>query len=154
MSAFWYFIHMLGYCLWIGGGLAVMAISIAVKREMDEQYGVAARFQNSIYRTLIGPGAMVTTVSGLIMTLRLYGQASAVGLSPWLMAMQGLGILGTLVVLLVAVPTSNKLSRLDRTGPGSAVFQVLRKRLIVAGMGSGLIAVLALVTSALYRYGR
>jgi hypothetical protein len=153
MRAFWHFVHIFGYSIWIGGALAAMTLGIAGKRASPEQMGVVVRLQGSIYRALIGPGALATTLSGLVLTLQMYNQATAVGLSSWLMAMQGLGLIAAIIVFVVALPTSAKLSRLEPTGSTGPAFHGLRRRLVVAGMTSGTLAVGALVVGVVYRYG-
>ena len=127
-----------------------MAISIAGRREAPETMGPVVRLQGAIYRALVGPGALASTVSGFVLTLQMYNQVTAVGLSHWLMAMQGLGVVATLIVLLGAIPTSAKLSRLEPTGPTAPAFHGLRKRMVMLGMLSGTLAVLALVAGAAY----
>jgi len=153
MNQLWYFLHILGYCVWIGGALAAMTVSIAARREPVEQLGVVVRLQAGIYRSLIGPGALASTVSGFVLTLQMYNRATAVGLSPWLMAMQGLGLAAAVMVFIGALPTSAKLARLEPTGPSAPAFHGLRRRMVIWGMSSGMIALAALLTGALYRYG-
>jgi len=153
MRALWHFIHTFGYCLWIGGALAAMTLGVAGKRASPEQMGLVVRLQGSLYRALIGPGALASTLSGLVLTLQMYNQATAVGLSTGLMAMQGLGLVGAIIVFVVALPTSAKLSRLEPTGSTGPAFHGLRRRLVVAGMSSGTLAMLALVVGVVYRYG-
>lgn len=152
MRALWHFIHIFGYTIWIGGAFAAMTLGIAGKRASPEHMGLVMRLQGSLYRALIGPGALASTLSGLVLTLQMYDRASAVGLSSWLMAMQGLGLVAAIIVFVVALPTSAKLSRLEPAGSTLPVFHGLRKRLVVAGMTSGMLAVAALVVGVIYRY--
>lgn len=152
MRALWYFIHIFGYSLWIGGAIAAMAIGIAGRREGPESLAAVTRMQGVIHRMAIGPGALASLVSGLILTMQMYNQATAVGLSHWMMAMQGLGLIATLLVVVVALPTSAKVSRLEPTGATAAAFAALRKRLVTVSMLAGTLAVLALLTGAFYRY--
>jgi uncharacterized membrane protein len=147
----WYFVHMVGQVAWLGGAMAAMAVAMAAKRERPEMMGMVARLQAAIYRALVGPGALLTVVSGFMLTLQLYSMVTAVGLSHWLMAMQGLGVVAGLIALIHTVPTSAKLSRLEPTGTTATAFTVIRKRLIVSGMTSSLLGMLALLTSALYQ---
>lgn len=152
MRTTWYFIHIVGYTLWIGGALAAMVLAIAAKREPAASQGTATRLQTRLYPTLIGPGAAMAVVSGLILTLEMYNQVTAVGLSHWLMAMQGLGLIAGILVIVAALPTAAKLSRVDPIAdPG--VHAGLRKRLTTISMGANSLAMIALVTGALYRYG-
>jgi hypothetical protein len=152
MRAFWYFAHIAGYSIWIGAALAAMVLGIASKREPANASGTASRLHMSLYPTLIGPGAILSLVSGLFLTLQLYNRVTAVGLSQWLMAMQGLGLLASLIVIVFALPAASKLSRLDPERDPD-LYPPLKKRLVLVGMGSGILAMLALLTGALYRYG-
>ena len=151
MKALWYFIHMYGQVAWLGGALAAMTLSLAAKREAPELMGVAVRLQGAIYRVLVGPGALLNVVSGFLLTLQMYSAVTAVGLSHWLMAMQGLGIIAALIALVHTVPTSAKLARLEPVGPTAVAFKAIRKRMILSGMTSSLLGMLALLTSALYQ---
>jgi hypothetical protein len=74
-----------------------------------------------------------------------------VGFNIWLIIMQGAGVLGALVVLLIALPTAARLSRLDPTGPGAAYFDELRTRQKVVGTAAGLLGLVALVAGAMVR---
>lgn len=151
MKATWYFVHMLGQAAWIGGALAAMMVAFAARREDPGLMGVVARLQNAIYRSLVGPGALLTVLSGILLTLEMYNAFTAVGLSHSLMAMQGVGILAGLIVLLHTVPTSSKLARLEPMGPNAAAFQGIRQRLVRSAMVSSLLAMLGLLTGAMYQ---
>ncbi|HET9515872.1 MAG TPA: hypothetical protein VFO95_18210 [Gemmatimonadales bacterium] len=153
MRALWYFLHMFGQIAWLGGALAAMVIGMAVRREASDVLGPSVRLQGAIYRQLIGPGALIVVLSGILLTLQMYNRVTAVGLNHWLMAMQGLGILGGLMVLVHTVPTSNKLMRLEPTGSTAAAFHGIHRRLKISGMISSMIGMLGLLTSALYQMG-
>lgn len=151
MKAAWYFLHMIGQVAWLGGALAAMVVAFAAKREDPARMGMVARLQNGIYRTLVGPGALFTVLSGILLTLQMYNSVTAVGFGHWMMLMQGVGILSGLIALVHTVPTSNKLARLEPTGQTAAAFQGIRQRLVVSGMVSSLLGMLALVAGALYQ---
>lgn len=151
MRAFWYFLHLLAQVAWVGGSLAVMAVGIAGRREAGDHMGVVARLQAAIYRTLVGPGALTTVLSGIVLTLQLYNRVTAVGLSPWLMTMQAVGIAGALVALVHTVPTASKLARLEPTGPTAAAFHGIRRRVTISGMAQGTLALIGILTAAMYQ---
>ena len=66
-------------------------------------------------------------LSGLILTFSVAGRmGELVGFNVWLMVMQGAGLMGALLVLLIGLPTAAKLARLDPPGPGAAFFDELR----------------------------
>lgn len=145
----WLFLHLLGFTMWLGGGLSAMFVGIAAKREDPRGVGAMVRAQSTLYKILIGPGALLTVLSGLVLTLRLYSG----GGSAWLMTMQGAGILGALLVLFVAVPASARLARLDAEGPNAAYYAALRGRLRVVGIIAGTLGLIALLAGAMLRAG-
>lgn len=150
MSRLWLFLHLLGFTMWLGGGLGAMFAGIAARREDRSGIGAVARAQSLIYKVLVAPGALVTVVSGLILTIRFVGPGAAAAFNPWLLVMQGAGIVGALLALLVALPTAAKLGRLD-PGANPGYFDELRRRQRVVGMIWGVLGLAALVAGAMVR---
>jgi Predicted integral membrane protein (DUF2269) len=148
VSRLWLFLHLLGFVMWMGGGIATMFAGIAAKSEDRAGLGAVARAQAAVQRIVIGPGALLTVLSGLMLTFALGGMA---GGSVWLMVMQGAGLVGALLTLFVAVPTASRLARLDPTGSEAAYFDELRNRQKVVGMVWGVLALLALVAGVMAR---
>jgi len=148
VSRLWLFLHLLGFVMWMGGGIAAMFAGIAAKSEDRAGLGAVARAQSAVQRIVIGPGALLTVLSGLMLTFAL---ARMAGSSVWLMVMQGAGLVGALLTLFVAVPTASRLARLDPTGPDGAYFDELRNRQKVVGMVWGVLALVALVGGAMVR---
>jgi hypothetical protein len=152
MIRLWLFLHLLGFTMWLGGGLAVMVAGVASKREERPALAAVVRAQAAVYKGTIGPGALLAVLSGLMLTFSVSARiGELVGFSVWLLIMQGAGVLGALIVLLIGLPTAAKLSRLDPVGPGAAYFDELRQRQRVVGSVSGTLALLALVAGALVR---
>jgi hypothetical protein len=152
MIRLWLFLHLLGFTMWLGGGLAVMVAGVASTREDRAALGAVVRAQAAVYKAIIGPGALLAVLSGLILTFSVSARiGELVGFSIWLLIMQGAGVLGALIVLLIGLPTAAKLSRLDPVGPGAAYFDELRQRQRVVGSVAGTLALLALVAGALVR---
>jgi hypothetical protein len=150
---FWLFLHLLGFTLWLGGGFASMVAGIAGKREDRQGLGTVVRSQAALQRIVIAPGALLTVLSGLILTFSVTGRTGdLVGFSAWLVVMQGTGIVGALVTLLVGLPTATRLARLDPAGANAAFFDELRQRQKVAASIAGVLALIALVAGAWYRY--
>lgn len=144
------FFHLLGFTLWLGGSFAMMMVSIAGRKEERGALRSVARIQAMIARGVVGPGAAVAVVTGLILTFRMY-VPDAPSPSMWLMVMQGAGILAGLLTFILALPTVNRLTRIDPTGEHAAYFDQLRQRARMAGMASALLALLALVAGAMLR---
>lgn len=150
MSATWRFLHYLSFTAWIGGMLAAMVAGLAMHRLDRSLWGGVAEAQGAIYRTMVGPGAMFSVATGLLLTFRMYGQLST-QVGAWLGMMQGVGIVAALVTLLGAMPAASRLSRLEAHGDSAAAFDATRRRLAITGSIGGCLALIALVAGALYR---
>jgi hypothetical protein len=152
MIQFWLFLHLLGFTMWLGGGLASMVAGIAAKREDRAGLGAIARAQAAVHKAIIAPGAILVVLSGLILTFSVSGRTGElVGFSIWLVVMQGAGLVGALMVLLIGLPTAAKLARLDPMGQGAAFFDELRQRQRIVASASGVLALVALVAGAFVR---
>ena len=152
MIRFWLFLHLLGFTMWLGGGLASMVAGIVAKREDRAGLGAVARAQAAVHKAIIAPGAILVVLSGLILTFSVSGRTGELeGFSIWLVVMQGAGLVGALVVLLIGLPTAARLARLDPIGQGAAFFDELRQRQRIVASVSGVLALVALVAGALVR---
>jgi hypothetical protein len=152
MIRLWLFLHLLGFTMWLGGALAAMVAGIAAKREDRTGLGAVVRSQAAAQKAIVAPGALLAVLSGLILTFSVSGRmGELVGFNVWLIVMQGAGVLGALIVLLIGLPTAAKLSRLDPAGPGAAYFDELRSRQKIVGTVAGMLGLVALVAGALVR---
>jgi hypothetical protein len=152
MIRFWLFLHLLGFTMWLGGGLASMAAGIAAKREDRAGLGAIARAQAAVHKAIIAPGAILVVLSGLILTFSVSGRTGElIGFNVWLVVMQGGGLVGALIVLLIGLPTAAKLARLDPMGQGAAFFDELRQRQKIVASVAGVLALVALVAGAFVR---
>jgi hypothetical protein len=146
----WLFLHIVGFTLWIGGALAAMVAGIAGTREDRASLGAVVRVQAAVQRTLVAPGALLAVLSGLMLTFAVTSlRGGDPGFNLWLVLMQGAGIVGALLVLMVGLPTAAKLARLDPVGPSAAYFDELRQRQRVVGSVAGVFALAALVGGAM-----
>ena len=153
MRNVWVFIHLLGMVMWLGGGLAVMFAGLASKQFARDQLGSAARLLAVIHTKVIGPGAALVVLSGLILTMQLMsalGAGAGGTISPWIMSMQGAGLLGAVLVIVVSVPGSIRAARLDPVSQAAA-FDAARARVRLFGAISGLLGFIALFSGAMYR---
>ncbi len=148
MNHFWLFVHLLGFTMWLGGGLAAMFVGIASKAEDRASLAALARALAVVHRSVVSPGAVLAVISGLVLTFKVTGMAAP---SRWLMAMQGAGLVGALINLAVMLPTASRAARIDPTGPDGAYFDELRGRMRVAGMVAGTLGLIALVAGAMIR---
>ena len=141
-------LHIGGFTFWIGGAFAMMMVSITARKEERSALRTVARIQAAIARSLVGPGAGVTVVTGLILTFRSYGAEAP---SMWLMVMQGAGILGGILTAAVTLPAVAKLARIDPLGAHAAHFDNLRKRARISGMIAAMLGLLAMVAGSMLR---
>lgn len=152
MIKVWLFLHVLGFALWIGGAVASMVAGVSARAEGRDGLGVVARAQAAIQKVLIAPGALLTVLSGLILTFRVTARTGElVGFNLWLVLMQAAGIVGALVALLISLPTASKLARLDPAGQHAAYFDELRARQKVTSSIAGVLALAALVGGVMVR---
>lgn len=149
MTPLWLSLHLIGFTVWLGGLCAALVATAAARREDPTALGLVTRIQAGMYRALVGPGAMLAVVSGMILTLRLYGEATSVGLSHAVMAMQGLGLLAALLSLIVSVPTASRVARLEPVGPSGPLFAQLTRRLRLTDFVTLALGLLALVAGAM-----
>jgi hypothetical protein len=146
------FLHLFGFVLWLGGGVSAMNLGIAMRRVARTELALMVQLQARVFRSQILPGAMLVVITGLLLTLQLYGSETATaGFPVPLMVMQGAGLLGAALVLVVMLPTSARLGRLDPVGAQAPLFDQLRKRIALAGSLAGLLALIALIGGVLLR---
>jgi hypothetical protein len=148
---FWLFLHLGGMGLWLGGGVAVLVTGLAAAREDRAVLGTVLRLQWQIARFAIFPGAALTTASGLMLTFRNI-HTPTMG-SPWMVSMQGAGLLAALLALSITVPSSARLARLDPNGPHANYVDRLRRRQRMVGLVILAFGLIALIGGAKYRYG-
>jgi hypothetical protein len=150
MRGFWVFVHMLGFVLWLGGGLATMVLGVAAKQFAPDQRLSAYRLTSAIQRILLGPGAVAVVLSGILLSMPYMKEGTVPG---WLMLMMTSGILGALIAIGVTVPTAARLGRLqtDPRGELPESFSGLRKRLVVSATVAGVLGLVALVAGTVLR---
>jgi len=150
MRGFWVFVHVLGFVLWLGGGLATMVLGVAAKQFVPDQRLSAYRLTSAIQRILLGPGAVAVVLSGILLSMPYMKEGTVPG---WLMLMMTSGILGALIAIGVTVPTAARLGRLqaDPRGELPESFAGLRKRLVIAGSVAGGLGLIALVAGTVLK---
>lgn len=150
MRGFWLFVHMMGVVAWLGGGIATMLGGITAKAFTPAERLAAYRLLGRIHGSLVGPGAALALISGIMLTATFM----KTGVMPaWLNIMMGTGLVGALLAIGVQVPTAARMSRLelDPRGELPESFAGLRKRLAMVGMTAGVFALIALVAGTVLR---
>jgi hypothetical protein len=144
--------HLLGFVLWLGADFAAMPIGAMLKSAGREETNLLLGLLARLYRAVLLPGVVLTLITGLLLTLRLYsGPVSAAGYPVALMIMQGAGLVGGAIAIGVTFPATTRLARLDPHGPHAAVFAGLRNRASVSAMIAGTLGMVALVAAAFLR---
>jgi hypothetical protein len=150
MRGFWLLVHVLGFTLWLGGGIATMVAGITAKGFDAAGRLKAYQLIAAIQRRLVGPGAVAVVLSGLALS-QAYMRSGAV--PPWLGIMMIAGLVGAVAALAISVPTASRLARLtvDARGELPPAFQVLRKRQILAASIAGGFGLLAMFAATFVR---
>jgi hypothetical protein len=145
----WLFLHFLGQVMWLGAGLGSMVYGIVGKTEPGASLAAIARGQVAVHKLLIAPGAFLIILSGVMLSLQMYGSAMS-GPAPtvWMAIMQGAGLLGALIVLAVGLPTISRLGRVSPEGQTAPLYQAIRHRHVVISIVSGTLGLLALVAAS------
>lgn len=150
MRAVWLFLHYMGFAAWMGGGLAMMLAGITAKHFTPSDRLAVYRATSAVGRSLIGPGALLVLVSGFVLSLPFFKTAIVPG---WLVAMQGLGLVGAIIAIGVVTPTAARMGRLelDPRGELPESFAALRRRQVVFATAAGVFALLALLASTVMK---
>jgi hypothetical protein len=150
MRGIWLLLHILGYTLWLGGGLATMVAGITAKGFTPDQRLAAYRLTSAVQRILVGPGVVAVTVSGLVLSMPYMKSGAVPG---WMMLMMLTGIVGALIALTISVPTAARLGRLelDPRGELPESFAALRKRQVVTASIAGGMGLIALLAGTVFR---
>src|SRR2546422_11664338 len=126
MRALWLLLHVIGFTLWLGGGIATMVAGVSAKSFEPGPRLAAYKLIGNIQRLLVGPGAIAVVLSGIVLAMPYMRSGAKPG---WLNLMMGAGLLGALAAGGLSGPTAEGRGRLEvepRGGlPGS--FQGLRE---------------------------
>ncbi len=148
------FVHFFGMCLWLGGMVAAMVIAVAGRSESVSSRVCLFHVLGRVYSFVIGPGAVVTLLSGvgLMMSTAQATVGETGSLGTWVM--EATGLLAGALVLFAGLPTAAKLARVadmaDEDGL-PPIFDRLRKRLAVVAHAVAVLAVLSLYFGTVVR---
>src|SRR5206468_175253 len=143
MRGFWVLVHVLGFTLWLGGGIATLVAGASATGFAPAERLGACILIGAIQRILVGRGAVRVLLSGLVLAMPYMKQGGVPG---WMGLMMIAGILGALGAVAISVPTAAKLARLevDARGGLPEAFQALRKRQILAATIAGTFGLIAM----------
>src|SRR5256885_4417902 len=124
MRGFWLFVHVLGFTLLLGGGIATMVAGVTAKQFSAGERLTSYKLIGAIQRLLVAPGALAVVLSGFALAGPYMKQGAVPG---WMGLMMGSGLLGAIAAVAVSVPTAAKLARL-RPGMEAELPQGLKPR--------------------------
>ena len=151
MRGFWMLVHVLGFTLWLGGGIATMVAGVAAKRLAAAERLAGYRLIGAVQRLLVAPGAVAVVVSGVLLSMPYMKQGQVPG---WMGLMMVAGFAGALGAVGVSVPTAARLARLepDARGELPEAFHRLRRRQIVAATLAGSLGLIAMIAATLGKW--
>jgi hypothetical protein len=151
MRGLWMLIHVLGFTLWLGGGIATMVAGVTAKHMGAAERLAGYKLIGAVQRLLVAPGALAVVLSGLFLAMPHMKQGDVPG---WLGLMMVAGILGAIGAVAISVPTAAKLARLepDAAGQLPPAFQRLRKRQILAATIAGSFGLIAMFAVTLGKW--
>ena len=150
MRGFWMLVHVLGFTLWLGGGIATMVAGVTAKRMGAVERLAGYKMIGAVQRLLVAPGALAVVLSGLFLAMPYMKQGDVPG---WLGVMMVAGIVGALGAVAISVPTAAKLARLEPVGNDlPEAFHRLRKRQIFAATIAGLFGLIAMFAVTLGKW--
>src|SRR5688572_12353540 len=126
MRGFWMLVHVLGFTLWLGGGIATMVAGVTAKRMAAAERLAGYKLIGAVQRILVAPGALAVVLSGVILSMPYMKHGVVPG---WMGLMMITGMLGAIGAVAISVPIAAKLARLepDARGELPEAFPGLRK---------------------------
>lgn len=133
--------------LWFGGAVSAMLIAFSSDDDTRDEKVVVYRLLARVHSMVIAPGAILTTISGLILTTNIVtaGGGDRLG-TPGMAIMQVGGLIATVLVVAVGLPTANRraaIIQLDGGPDQDAILAQLRKRQIFSSTLAGILVVLS-----------
>ena len=149
MRGLWLLVHVLGFTLWLGGGIATMVAGVTAKRMGAGDRLNAYKIIGAVQRILVAPGAIGVVLSGFILAQPYMRSGTVPG---WLGVMMISGILGAIGAVAISVPTAAKLARLEpQGGQLPEAFARLRQRQILAASIAGALGLIAMFAATIGR---
>lgn len=147
------FLHIFGFVLWLGGGMASMVVGVTAKHFAPDERLAAYRATGKVQTRLVGPGALLVVLTGGLLMMN---SAYMTGGAPpgWLGLMMAAGLIAALITLVVTMPAASRLARLelDPRGELPEAFHGLRKRMVIFATIAGTLGLLALIAGTILKY--
>ncbi len=113
MTTLLLYLHLLSTAAWFGGALARTTVALAARKEPVPVRALTFHLLGRLYSQIIGPGALVSVLTGLALTMTMGMSEGLAALSgTGKVVMQGAGLVAGLLVLFLGWPLANKLTRI------------------------------------------
>src|SRR5438874_11340959 len=103
MRGYWLLVHVLGFTLWLGGGIATMVAGVTAKRFSAGERLTSYKLIGAIQRLPVAPGALAAVLPGFALAGPYMQQGAVPG---WIGLMMGAGPLGAIAGVAIRVPAS------------------------------------------------
>lgn len=141
------FLHWVGFSVWLGAQMTFMVWGMATKNAGLEPWAHTWITLEKVQRVIVLPAAVIATVSGLVLTMRLAGQHVDIA-AVWLMGMQGAGLVAGILAIFVVTPLTGKMARAAKrsldAGERKPEAEQVRVKLAWAGTIAGNLILLSL----------
>ncbi len=122
-----------------------MLIGFSSKADSHEARVVVYRLLARVHALVIAPGAVLTLLSGVVLTTNIVtaGGGDRLG-TPGMATMQVGGLIAAVLMVAVSLPTANRRAAIIKSGSGpeqDAILTQLRKRQIMASSIAGLLII-------------
>jgi uncharacterized membrane protein len=135
--------HFLGLAAWIGGALAIMVIANVMWQSDAARREALAAVLAQMNGYVVAPGAVVTTATGVLLTMTMTSRGMGEVLArPGMVIMQVAGVAAAVLAIFAGVPTANQVATvMRRLGDGDlppGVSRLRRRLAIVSSLATGL----------------
>jgi hypothetical protein len=103
-------LHVICAAIWLGASLSFMVAGPASRKLSVETWAHVWLILAKIQRTIVGPAALVATVTGLALTMSLAQGHFDMTSATWLIVMQAFGLIAGIVALAFATPMANRMA--------------------------------------------
>lgn len=147
--------HFLGMSLWIGGAVAIVVVERAVAVWSTPDRARALPLLAKLHAYVIAPGAIITTVSGVLITMSMVNRGMSAAMArPGIVVMQAAGMLAAVLAVFVGVPTANRLAvraSMLAAGENPPVIVALQRRQTIVSSIATFLVVVSLIFAVVVR---
>lgn len=103
-------LHVISASIWLGASLSFMVAGPAARKLSLESWAHVWLILAKVQRAIVGPAALVATVTGLALTMSLAQGHFDMSSATWLIVMQAFGLIAGIIALAFATPMANRMA--------------------------------------------